>query len=188
MIKSFSTASRRQPDLAIKRRFDADLEDEQKLASVEMQQGNERANAMFADTMRLGLDADYLALIDQRNVAALSEMKKGRQLAEELLSEHPTYFDAYVAVGVENYLLSQKPAPIRWMLRVGGAQTDKQAGLEKLKLAATKGHYLLPYARLLLAVAALRDGDKKQARDILAWLSKQYPQNGLYRQELAKLQ
>ncbi len=35
-----------------------------------------------------------------------------------------------------------------------GAQTDKESGLAKLKIAAEKGHYLLPYARLLLAVAA----------------------------------
>lgn len=185
--KNFSGSLKRTPDASTKRRFDDDLQRSGKLAAIGLQKSNGRADAMFANTMRLGLGADYMALIERRNVAALSEMKKGRQLAEQLLAQYPTYFDAYIAVGVENYLLSLKPAPIRWILRASGAQTDKQIGLEKLKLTAAKGHYLLPYARLLLAVAALRDGDKKQAHDLLTWLSAHYPQNDLYRQELAKL-
>ena len=53
---------------------------------------------------------------------------------------------------------------MRWMLRITGAQTDKDLGLQKLKITAEKGHYMLPYARLLLAVAALRSKDRPQAK------------------------
>jgi hypothetical protein len=45
----------------------------------------------------------------------------------------------------------------------------------------------MPYARLLLAVAALRDNNQPQARRTLAWLAEAYPQNRLYSEELAKL-
>lgn len=178
---------KRQPDNSVKTRFDADLEKTQTLAALQMQWPGDRANAMFAETLRLGLHADYLALIDKQEMAALAEMKKGRQLAQNLLSQHPDDYDAYIAVGVENYLLSRKPAPIRWFLRATGAETDKQNGLDKLKLTAEKGHYLAPYARLLLAVAALRDGNQKQARALFTWLASHYPYNNLYRDELAKL-
>ena len=78
----------------------------------------------------------------------------GDALAERLLAVDPTYYDAYLAVGVENYLLSLKPAPMRWVLGWTGAQTDRETGLARLRITADKGHYLLPYARLLLAVAA----------------------------------
>ena len=37
-------------------------------------------------------------------------------------------------------------------------------------ITATRGHYLKPFARLLLAVAALRDGNRKEAHDTLAGL------------------
>jgi hypothetical protein len=47
---------------------------------------------------------------------------------------------------------------------------------------------LNPYARLLLAVAALRQKDVPQAREILASLSREFPHNRLYAQELAGLQ
>jgi tetratricopeptide repeat protein len=57
-----------------------------------------------------------------------------------------------------------------------------------LRLTAASGHYLQPYARLLLAVAALRDGNRSQARELLAGLVQEFPQNQLYATELARLQ
>ena len=57
-----------------------------------------------------------------------------------------------------------------------------------MKLTAEKGHYLEPFARLLLAVAALRDKDKNKARELLAGLAREFPKNGLYARELARLQ
>ena len=118
-------------------------------------------DVMFATVMTHGLASDYLGLVEKRYLAALSETKLARATAERLLAAQPAYYDAYLAIGVENYMLSLKPAPVRWLLRVGGAETDKQAGIEKVHLTAEKGHYLLPFARLLLAVAALRDKNSR---------------------------
>lgn len=185
--KSYLSAEKRQPDMATKVRFENDLEKSRRLATLEMQQPNERANALFAEILRFGLHADYLALIERRDFAALSEIRKARELAEELTSNHPKYYDAYIAIGIENYLLSRKPAPFRWVLRATGSETDKQNGIDKLRLTAERGDYLMPYARLLLAVAALRDGDKTDARNLLSWLAERYPRNNLYRAELEKL-
>jgi hypothetical protein len=81
-----------------------------------------------------------------------------------------------------------KPAPVRWLLRLYGAETDKEMGIQRLQLTATKGHYLLPFARLLLAVAALRDKNRIQAREFLQNLAQEFPNNQLYRRELSRLQ
>jgi hypothetical protein len=134
-----------------------------------------------------GLRGDYMALVEKRNFAALSTIKSSRVLAEKLLSQDPSYYDAYLAVGVENYLLGVNSAPVRWLLRLGGAQTDKDEGIAKLRLTAERGHYLAPYARLLLAVAALRDHDRGGARSLLAGLADEFPRNPLYRKELARI-
>jgi hypothetical protein len=117
----------------------------------------------------------------------LAEVKQSRQLAEKLLAKHPDLYDAWIAIALENYLLSLKSAPVRWLLRVGGAQTDRTVGFEKMQLTAEKGHYLLPYARLLLAVADLRNHAPSHAKEKLQWLAKEFPGNHLYREELAKL-
>jgi hypothetical protein len=143
--------------------------------------------ALFAKVLAGGLRGDYTALIEKRNLAALSSMKVSRAMAERLISEDPSYYDAYLAVGVENYLLGLNPAPVRWILHMTGAETDKGSGLTKLQLTAEKGHYLAPFARLLLAVAALRDHDRNKARNLLNGLAEEFPLNPLYRRELNRI-
>jgi hypothetical protein len=76
---------------------------------------------------------------------------------------------------------------VRWFLHLGGAETDMHVGVERLKLTAAHGRYLAPFARLLLAVAALRDHDRATARSLLAGLSREFPANQLYGRELARI-
>jgi hypothetical protein len=115
-------------------------------------------------------------------------MKVSRTSAQQLLAIDATCYDAYLAIGVENYMLGSTPAPVRWVLRAIGSQTDKETGLARLRLTANKGYYLAPFARLLLAVAALRDKDKQTARTLLAGLATEFPRNQLYSKELARIQ
>ncbi len=176
-----------QPDPKVKVAFDNALSLATKLADAVLVKEPKNSNALLAKVLVLGLTADYVALIDKKDFKALSYVKDGRAQAENLLKIDPSCYDAYIAIGVENYLLSLKPAPVRWLLKMTGSQTDKQVGIEKLQLTAAHGHYLKPYARLLLAVAALRDKDDAKARSLLQDLSSQYPQNRLYASELAKL-
>jgi hypothetical protein len=185
---AFENRSKPIPDPQAKLAFEAQLSKADELASRKLEQDPGNPDAMFAKVMVLGLRGDYAALVEKRDLAGLSYLKTGRALAEQLLASHADYYDAYVAIGVENYLLSLQPAPMRWVLRFTGAQTNKETGLHNLRLAAEHGHYLLPYARLLLAVAALRDHDRAQARTLLAGLAQEFPQNRLYAKELAKLQ
>jgi hypothetical protein len=181
--KKFLAQPSTVPDPAVKQRF------ENALGRCRQAAGrNPRdPNALLATVLRLGLHADYLALIEKRYLTSLAEMKAGRALAEQLVAAHPDCYDAYLAIGVENYLLSLKPAPVRWLLRLGGAQTDQAAGIAGLRLTAEKGRYLQPYGRLLLAVAALRDNDRGRARELLDGLAREFPRNPLYSRELARI-
>ena len=184
----FEGRSRPTTDPAVKRAFQAQIDKSKLLADKALAQNPNDPNALFASVLMLGLQGDYAALIEKRDLAGLGYLKDGRVMADRLLRVDPNCYDAYIAVGVENYLLSLKPAPVRWFLRFGGAQTDKDTGLKNLQLTAQKGHYLLPYARLLLAVAALRDQDRGKARTLLAGLVQEFPLNHLYARELNQLQ
>ena len=179
----FITDHKLTPDPVLKRQFEAALEKTRRLASA---RPNDK-NSQFAFILQSGLHSDWLALIEKKYASSLQEMKAGRVAAEKLLATDPEFYDAWLAVGVENYMLSVKPAPVRWFLRITGAQTDRATGLEKLTLTAQKGHYLAPFARLLLGVAALRDHDVPKAKAILAGLTREFPHNPLYREELARL-
>lgn len=186
--EKFEKRPKLAPDLTIKSAFQSELAKSDQIANRELTAKPNDAHALLALVMANGLRGDYVALIEKKNLAGLSYMKSSRAMAEKLLSSDPTCYDAYLAVGVENYLLSLSVAPVRWILRLSGAETDKTEGIQKLRLTAEKGHYFAPYARLLLAVAALRDKDKGTARNLLEGLSHEFPQNYLYQKELARIQ
>ena len=185
--ESFWVVNKPVGDPALKKKFEEALWNGQQLATLKLRQSPSDVDAMLATTMGLGLHADYLALIEKKNLTALGEVKQSRTLAEKLLAAHPDVYDAYIAPGIENYLLSQKPIAIRWFLRLGGAETDRQLGIQKTSITAEKGHYFLPYARLLLAIADLRDNNREGAKQKLNWLAAEYPGNHLYREELERL-
>ena len=122
----FYTDGKLTPDPTLKKKFEAALDKAMGLAAAEP----DEADARFATVLCHGLKSDYLALIEKRYLAAFREMKIARGLAEKLLAENPEYYDAWIAIGVENYMLSLKPAPLRWLLRLGGGLTDRALGLE----------------------------------------------------------
>jgi hypothetical protein len=170
-----------------RREFDKALSQCDQITKRELAANPNDGNALFAKVLADGLRSDYEGLIEKHYLDSLSSMKEGRQTAEHLLTIDPNRYDAYLAIGVENYMLSLKPAPLRWLLRIGGAQTDKEEGLKRLHLTAERGHYFQPFARLLVAVAALRDNDPTTAKNILRSLSQEFPRNHLYSEELSRL-
>jgi hypothetical protein len=179
----FESRKKTTPDPNVKKLFDQAISQADELTSKALAVNPGDLNAQFARVLSLGLRSDYAALIERRDLAAISYTKQGRALAEQLLKQKPDAYDAYLAVGVENYLSGIKPAPVRWLLQMGGVQTDKQAGLRDLELTAQHGDLLAPFAKLLLAVAALRDKETAKACGLLGELASRYPQNGLYKKE-----
>jgi hypothetical protein len=177
-----------KPDPETKASFQAALDRSDKLVDRVLATSPNNINALFARVLANGLRSDYAAMIEKRNLASLSYMKVSRTTAQRLLAIDPSCYDAYLAIGVENYLLGSTAAPVRWLLHVTGSETDKEAGLRRLRLTADKGYYLAPFARLLLAVAALRDKDTSTARTLLAGLATEFPRNQLYSRELARIQ
>jgi hypothetical protein len=133
------------------------------------------------------MQADWASLIDRHEYGAYKYSELGSKYAKQALAIDPTLYDANLALGIENYMLSLKPAPIRWLLGMAGAGTNKDEGVRLLKLTAEQGHYLAPFARLMLAVGELRDGRVQQGKAILVGLSQEFPQNTLYKRQIARL-
>ena len=186
--EKFKGREKPSPNSAARDKFNEAIAQSQKLADAMLQRSPNDRNALFATVLNLGLESDYLALVEKRDLASLAYTKRAGLAAEKLLAADPDCYDAYLAIGVENYILGLKPAPVRWLLQLYGAETDKQMGIRKLQLTATNGHYLQPLARLLLAVAALRDKNRERAKDLLRNLAQEFPNNRLYRRELSRLQ
>ena len=170
-----------------KQQFETALAGADKLAQQRLSQNKDDSAGLFALALTHGLRADDAALISKKNMAALGFIKTANGYADRLLARWPDYYDAYVATGMGKYVIGGKAAPVRWVLRIGGIKGDQAEGLRELTLAANKGHFLAPFARILLAFDDLRHNNKVEARKIFASLHDQFPANPLFPLEMAKI-
>lgn len=176
------------PDPAVRQRFQQAIGRAQTLAHARLATDGEDRDALFALTLSSGLQADYAALIDKRNLASLHFTKEASVSAQHLLSVCHDCYDAFLATGFSKYIIGSLAAPVRWFLRMGGLPADKQGGLADLQTTAERGHYLAPFARILLAIAYVREKDKSRALELLSSLQRDFPGNTLFPREIAHLQ
>jgi len=145
-------------------------------------------HALLVLTMTDGMESDYDAFIEKKQLASLSLMRQAEGEANTLLAIDPTAQDAYLALGASNYVIGCLPAYKRVFLRFGGIHGDKARGIQQMQLAAEHGHYLRPFAKILLALAYEREHQMERARALLAELTAQFPENSLFAGELALIE
>lgn len=145
-------------------------------------------NSLLVLTMADGMESDYDALIERKQLASLGPMRQAENEARTLLAIDPTAQDAYVALGASNYIIGCLPSYKRAFLWFGGIHGDRARGMQQMQLAAEHGHYLKPFAKILLALAAEREHRLDLARKMLTELTTEFPSNPLFARELALLE
>ena len=184
---AFEARKKFSPDPNLRDHLNATLDRAEAQAQARLGQQPNDAQALFALTMSSGLRADYAALIEKRNLASLHFTKQATAWASHLLAVDPSCYDAHLATGVSQYIIGSMAAPVRWLVRLGGVSGDKAKGIQDLQLTADRGHYLAPFARILLAIAYVREKDKPKARELLVSLRNDFPQNPLFAREIHRL-
>jgi hypothetical protein len=185
---AFAGRSKLTPDPALRQLFMAAIGRAESLAQARLAKDPKDRDALLASTLSSGLQADYAALIEKRNLKSLHFTKEASASAQQLLAVCHDCYDALLATGFSKYIIGSMAAPVRWILRLGGLPSDKQGGMADLQMTADHGHYLAPFARILLAIAYVREKDKPHALQLLTGLRNQFPGNTLFPREIAHLQ
>jgi hypothetical protein len=178
-----------KPDAPLERQFASAVHRAESLARGRLEKQPMDPAALFALTLVEGLQTEDLFLLQKRHVESLRHLREADRNARVLLDVTPDADDAYVALGTSNYIIGCLPAYRRAMLWIGGVHGDKALGMQQLARAASSehAHYLRPYARLMLALAALRERNSDLARRELQELAREFPENPLFAKELAKI-
>jgi hypothetical protein len=184
---AFETRRKLSPDPAVRQRFDAALARAESRAQARLGHDSKDRDALFSMVLVNGLKADYAALVEKHNLASLRFTKQANAWAQQLMAVDPQCYDAHLATGVSQYIIGSMSAPVRWFLKLGGVAGDKQNGIQELQVTADRGHYLAPFARILLAIAYVREKDTSRARSLLVSLQNDFPQNPLFTREIARL-
>ncbi len=101
------------------------------LAQLHLNTNPNDENALSAMALSLDMRAQYASLIERQQFSSLT----------------------YVGLGTGNYIIGSLPQFGKLLLGFARVHGDKRAGIEQLKVAATRGHYLRPFAFSFIRVA-----------------------------------
>ena len=178
---------RGRPDTQRGSAFRAAVMRAEELARRRLRTNSTDSDALFTLTITTGMLADYTGLVERRQLESLKLTREAERYAEALLTVKPDAMDAYVTLGAANYIIGSLPAHKRFFLWLGGIRGDRLRGVMQLQMAAMEGHYLRPFAKILLALVARRENEPELALKLLEELNGEFPGNPLFRRELALL-
>jgi hypothetical protein len=179
-----TSAGSRKPDAGVKVRFDEAIATARRLAAARNPQDN---TALFALCAADGMVTDYTVFIERRRWAGFTFARQSHNHALDLLSRDPRFADALLTTGLTEYLLGSLPFFIRWFVRFPQAEGSKEKAIRNLRQVSHEGHYLGPFARILLVIIHLREKRPQEAIGTLEALAADFPENPLFRKELGRL-
>ena len=157
------------------------------LAKMRQKTNPNDGEALFALTLAAGMESDAESILQKKHMNGLKRMKEANKYAECLLANYPDATDAYIALGIANYIIGSQSAGSRFALWFDGIHGDKKLGMEQVARAAANGRYLRPFAKIILALAACRENQSALAQKLLRELIEQYPDSELFASEYAKI-
>jgi hypothetical protein len=159
-----------------------------KMAETRLAKSPQHPGALLTLAITDGMQGNFEALVRKRQLESLRFIRRAEKEANALLQVEPDNGDAYVAIGAANYIIGCLPVYKRFVLWFGRIHGDRQAGMKQLQVAATQGHYLKPFAKIMLALAAKRELEFDRARSLFADLSVEFPANPVFTHELFLLE
>src|ERR1700674_2712002 len=124
--KAFTERPKLAPDPALRQHFMDAIGRAEHLSHARLAKDSKDRDALFALTLSSGLQADYAALIEKRDLASLHFTKEASASAQELLAVCHNCCDALVATGFSKYIIGSM-APPRTMDSSHGWAAFRQA-------------------------------------------------------------
>jgi tetratricopeptide (TPR) repeat protein len=126
-----------------------------------------------------GLLALFAFTIDRSYLQAFKHGKQAYGLHNRLIEQDRQYYDAYMSVGLYDYVANSLPWYLRWAAGITGFHADKQRAFQFLNSAVEKGRYVSDDARLFRMAVSMREGRPPEALPDAAALLARYPRNAI---------
>ena len=155
------------------------------LAILKKEPGNRDARYFLGATH--GALAAFALTIDHDKGEAFRQGKKAYQHHLEIVEEQPDYYDAYVTLGLYEYVVANLPWYMKWIAQMAGYKGTDERAFKYLRLSATKSQSVSVNARNLLVVLCLREKLYDEALENAQFLHRRYPRNFLLHLNVARI-
>jgi len=142
---------------------------------------------LYYNAAALGLRAAYSATVGRSFRRAIGDANDSILLYKKLLKVDPTYYDAYLSIGLYEYIVGSLPLGWKILARLAGLKGSKERGIEHLETVAQQGKYTNDDARVVLIGIYGREHKLDKALGVISYLSDKYPRNYLFGVERAAM-
>lgn len=143
--------------------------------------------ATYYQGAALGLRAGYSTTVARSFRRAIGDANNSVKLQRKVVKLDPDWTDAYMSIGLYEYVIDSLPTFWKLLARVAGIKGSKKKGIELLEMVAEKGRQSQDDARVLLIGIYSREGKHEQALGVISKLAEKYPRNYLFQQERATM-
>jgi tetratricopeptide (TPR) repeat protein len=154
-------------------------------ADVLLKRNPNDVRALYAKGISNATLASFEATVKRSYLSANSDAQAAKKFHQQVLKLDPSFDDARISIGTYDYVVGVIPSFVRVFFGLFGISgAGKEAGIQQLQLAATKGKIASTDAKMVLAVIYSREKRYDDALLIMNDLHGRYPRNFLF--ELAK--
>jgi tetratricopeptide (TPR) repeat protein len=143
------------------------------------------ADALYFLGAYYGVMAGYEASVARKFFSAMRNGSRCVEAHEKVLKLKPDYYDAYLSIGVYDYIAGSLPFGYRVMATMVGVRGNKKRGITKLQTIIENNAMTADDARILLVTIFRNEKRYDDALALLEQLCSKYPRSYLLKLERA---
>jgi hypothetical protein len=157
------------------------------VAKARVQKNPADTEALYYQGAALGLRAGYSVTVKRSFRRAMGDANGSIQIQKRVVKMDPNYNDAYLSIGLYEYVIDSLPFIWKTLARLAGLKGSKKKGIEHLELATQKGKFAADDARVILIGLYSREKQPEKALEVISYLAAKYPRNYLLGVERANM-
>jgi tetratricopeptide (TPR) repeat protein len=157
------------------------------VAKTRVQKNPQDTEALYYQGAALGLRAGYSVTVKRSFRRAMGDANGSIQIQKRVVKMDPNYNDAYLSIGLYEYVIDSLPFIWKTLARLAGLKGSKKKGIEHLELATQKGKFAADDARVILIGLYSREKQPEKALEVISFLAAKYPRNYLLGVERANM-
>lgn len=162
-----------------------DLDKAQALSEKQLKANPNDVDALYWAGVAHATRAIFYFTMMKSYLAALRESSEARKCHAQVLKLKPDFADAWLVVGINDYVLGCLPWYYKVVASLAGFRGNRTEGIAEVRRASVQGRWAREDAKLTLAVLTRREKLYPETLRVLQGLAKSYPQNFLVLHEMA---
>lgn len=157
------------------------------VSKARLRENSRDIEALYFQGAAYGMLAGFEATVARRFKSALDNAKRGVERHKKVIKLDPNFGDAYLSIGLYDYVIGTLPWLIRYGLKLVKVSGNKRKGLDSIQKALSNSRYGNEDAKVVLITLYRREEENEAALALLDELIAKYPLNYLHRLERAGL-